>query len=66
MLSEFRKFILRGNVIDLAVAVVLGAAFGAIVASLTNDILMPLVGILIASSAWGRSRCRMWKWRLRR
>jgi large conductance mechanosensitive channel len=47
MFSEFRKFILRGNVIDLAVAVVLGAAFGAIVTSLTNDILMPLVGILL-------------------
>ena len=47
MLSEFRKFILRGNVIDLAVAVVLGAAFGAIVTSLTTDIIMPLVGILL-------------------
>ncbi len=47
MIEEFRKFILRGNVIDLAVAVVLGAAFGAIVTSLTNDIIMPLVGILL-------------------
>ena len=47
MIEEFKKFILRGNVIDLAVAVVLGAAFGAIVTSLTNDIIMPLVGILL-------------------
>lgn len=47
MLNEFKKFILRGNVIDLAVAVVIGAAFGAIVTSLTNDIIMPLVGILL-------------------
>jgi len=47
MLSEFKKFILRGNVIDLAVAVVIGAAFGAIVTSLTQDIIMPLVGILL-------------------
>ncbi len=47
MLSEFKKFILRGNVIDLAVAVVIGAAFGAIVTSLTQDIIMPLVGMLL-------------------
>ena len=47
MIAEFRKFILRGNVIDLAVAVILGAAFGAIVTSLVNDIIMPLVGILL-------------------
>jgi len=47
MLNEFKKFILRGNVIDLAVAVVIGAAFGAIVTSLTQDIIMPLVGILL-------------------
>ena len=47
MLSEFKKFILRGNVIDLAVAVVIGAAFGAIVTSLTQDIIMPIVGMLL-------------------
>lgn len=47
MLNEFKKFVLRGNVIDLAVAVVLGAAFGAIVTSLVNDIIMPLVGIVL-------------------
>ncbi len=42
--AEFRIFIARGNVLDLAVAVVIGAAFGAIVASLTDDLLMPLIG----------------------
>ncbi len=43
MLSEFKKFVLRGNVVDLAVGVIIGAAFGAIVASLVGDIIMPLV-----------------------
>ncbi|MFL6112511.1 MAG: large conductance mechanosensitive channel protein MscL [Catenulispora sp.] len=43
MLSGFKKFMLRGNVIDLAVAVILGAAFGAVVNSLVKDIVMPLV-----------------------
>ncbi len=44
MLSEFKKFALRGNVVDLAVGVIIGAAFGAIVNSLVGDIIMPLVG----------------------
>ncbi len=47
MLKEFRDFINRGNVIDLAVAVIIGGAFGAIVTSLVNDLIMPLVGIII-------------------
>ncbi len=47
MMKEFREFILRGNVVDLAVAVIIGAAFGAIVTSLVNDIIMPLVGVLL-------------------
>lgn len=46
MLHEFKKFALRGNVIDLAVGVVIGAAFGAIVNSLVGDMVMPLAGIL--------------------
>ena len=45
--SEFKAFIKRGNVMDLAVAVVIGAAFSKIVTSLVNDIIMPLVGIII-------------------
>jgi large conductance mechanosensitive channel len=47
MLKEFRDFINRGNVIDLAVAVVMGAAFTAIVNSLVDDIIMPLIGIVL-------------------
>jgi len=46
-LGEFKEFISKGNVIDLAVAVVIGNAFNAIVTSLVNDVIMPLVGILI-------------------
>lgn len=46
MLEEFKKFILRGNVIDLAVGVIIGAAFGSIVSSLVNDILMPPIGAM--------------------
>ena len=45
--SEFKEFISKGNVVDLAVGVVIGAAFGKIVASLVDDILMPIVGLLI-------------------
>jgi len=45
MFKEFRDFLLRGNVIDLAVAVVIGAAFGAVVMSFTADVLTPLLGI---------------------
>ncbi|WP_426167214.1 large conductance mechanosensitive channel protein MscL [Sandarakinorhabdus sp. DWP1-3-1] len=44
MFQEFKTFIARGNVLDLAVAVVIGAAFGGIVSSLTDDLLMPLIG----------------------
>jgi len=44
MLKEFRDFIAKGNVLDLAVAVIIGAAFGKIVTSLTEDIIMPIVG----------------------
>lgn len=45
MLKDFKAFIMRGNVIDLAVGVVIGAAFGKVVTSLVDDILMPLVGL---------------------
>ncbi len=44
MLEEFKKFAMRGNVVDLAVAVIIGAAFGAVVNSLVGDIIMPIVG----------------------
>ena len=45
MLKEFRDFAMKGNVVDLAVAVIIGAAFGAIVTSLVGDIIMPLIGL---------------------
>jgi large conductance mechanosensitive channel len=48
MLQEFKKFILRGSVVDLAIGVVIGGAFGAVVNSVVNDILMPIVGFLTA------------------
>src|SRR3954465_5178262 len=44
MLDEFKKFALRGNVVDLAVGVIIGAAFGAIITSLVADIIMPIIG----------------------
>jgi large conductance mechanosensitive channel len=44
MLEEFKKFAMRGNVVDLAVGVIIGAAFGAIVNSLVGDVIMPLIG----------------------
>jgi large conductance mechanosensitive channel len=49
MLSEFKAFIAKGNVIDLAVGVIIGAAFGAIVKSLTDEIIMPIIGAIIGS-----------------
>jgi large conductance mechanosensitive channel len=47
MWKEFKAFIMRGNVMDLAIAVIIGGAFGKIVSSLVNDILMPLIGLII-------------------
>jgi len=47
MLNDFKTFIMRGNVLDLAVGVIIGGAFGAIVGSLVKDILMPLVGLAL-------------------
>ena len=46
MLEEFKKFAMRGNVVDLAVGVIIGAAFGAIVSSLVGDIIMPIIGAI--------------------
>ncbi len=48
--KEFKEFISRGNVIDLAVAVIIGAAFGKIVSSLVEDIIMPLLGIIVGKN----------------
>lgn len=47
MFEEFKKFIMRGNVLDLAVGIIIGTAFGAIVSSLVNDVVMPPIGLLV-------------------
>jgi len=47
MLSEFKKFAMRGNVVDMAVGIIIGAAFGKIVSSAVNDIIMPPIGMLL-------------------
>ena len=47
MLNDFKAFIMRGNVLDLAVAVIIGGAFGKIVTSLVDDLIMPLIGLII-------------------
>jgi len=47
MLKEFKDFAMRGNVMDLAIAVIIGGAFGKIITSLVNDVLMPLIGLIL-------------------
>ena len=47
MLQDFKAFVMKGNVLDLAVAVIIGAAFGAIVTSMVNDVLMPPIGLIL-------------------
>jgi large conductance mechanosensitive channel len=47
MLKEFKAFVMRGNVLDLAVAVIIGAAFGAVVTSMVNDVVMPPIGMIL-------------------
>lgn len=54
MLKEFREFAIRGNVMDLAVAVIIGGAFGKIVTSLVNDLLMPLIGLAMGGVDFGK------------
>ena len=50
MIKEFKAFIMRGNVMDLAVGVIIGAAFSAIVASLTEDLIMPVIGLFLGGA----------------
>ncbi len=49
MLKEFKEFAMRGNVVDMAVGIIIGAAFGKIVSSLVSDVIMPPIGVLIGS-----------------
>lgn len=60
ILSEFKQFAMRGNVIDLAVGVVIGAAFGKIVTALVNEVIMPPIGLAIGGVDFSG-----WKWVLR-
>lgn len=60
LLGEFRKFAFKGNVIDLAVGVIIGAAFGKIIDSLVKNIIMPLISVLIP----GEQSYVAWKWTL--
>jgi large conductance mechanosensitive channel len=53
MIKGFRDFLMRGNVIDLAVGVIMGAAFGAIVASLVADVITPLIGLIFGAPNFG-------------
>lgn len=50
MLKEFRQFIMRGNVVDMAVGIIIGVAFGAIVTSLVSDVIMPPAGLLLGNA----------------
>ena len=47
VLSEFKSFAMRGNVVDMAVGIIIGAAFGKIVSSFVNDVIMPPIGVLL-------------------
>ena len=58
MLKEFRTFILRGNAIDLAVAVVIGAAFGAVVTSLVEDVVTPIISIVFGKPGFADGEIR--------
>ena len=49
MLQEFKKFAMRGNVVDMAVGIIIGAAFGKIVSSLVNDVIMPPIGMMMGN-----------------
>ena len=49
MIKEFKEFVMRGNVVDLAVAVIVGGAFGKIVTSLVNDVVMPPIGLVLGN-----------------
>lgn len=53
MLNEFKQFAMRGNVVDMAVGIVIGAAFGKIVSSFVNDVLMPPIGLLMGGVDFG-------------
>ena len=62
MLKEFREFAMRGNVMDLAIAVIIGGAFGKIITSLVSDILMPLIGLVLGGINFSEQAIGLVKW----
>ena len=58
MLKEFKEFAIRGNVVDMAVGVIGGGAFGMIAKSIVEDVLMPPIGLLLGGVEIGRASCR--------
>jgi large conductance mechanosensitive channel len=54
MLGEFKKFAMRGNVVDMAVGIIIGASFGKIVSSLVNDVIMPPIGMIMGNVDFGQ------------
>ena len=62
MLKEFREFVMRGNVMDLAIAVIIGGAFGKIVTSLVSDVLMPLIGLALGGINFSEQAIGLVKW----
>ena len=60
MWSEFKKFALKGNVLDLAVGVIIGGAFGKIVSSLVADLIMPIVGLLLGGVDFSKPFYYIW------
>ena len=54
LLSEFKSFAIRGNVVDMAIGVIMGAAFGKVVASLVSDVIMPPIGVLVGGVQFGK------------
>ena len=54
LLNEFKAFAVRGNVVDMAVGIIMGAAFGKIVSSLVNDLIMPPIGVLIGGVSFNK------------
>ena len=61
MLDEFKKFIMRGNVLDMAVGIIIGAAFSKIVSSLVSDILMPPLGLIMGKIDFSNLFIIMWQ-----
>lgn len=55
MLRDFKAFIMRGNVVDMAVGIIIGAAFGPIIASLVKDVIMPPIGLALGKSGLRKS-----------